>query len=224
MGDKVCRRDDKVLYRNQEITFDDQAMSDSKDTRLAFCSNLKKKIETRFPSDSCNIVNAFDVMGLRPLTFLSDQDVEEYGKVQMHTLAEHFGTPKKCQNGEVEALVNAEESKHEWQLLKRVAIQQRYPRQSTAEFWKIVQDFHADTFPNLLQLARIALVLPLQTADVERAFSCQNLIKNSQRNRLSPEMVNKLMVVDLEGPDIKDFNFDKAAAHWKSVKQRNIFK
>jgi hypothetical protein len=199
-------------------------VSDAKAVRLEFCSELKRKIQTRFPTKSCNVVNAFDIMGLRPLSFLSEEEAEQFGNDKLETLIDHYGTSKDCKGEKKKALINAEETKLEWQLVKQVVRQQRYPRHNTAELWKIILDFHKDTFPNLLVLANIALMLPLQTADVERAFSCQNLIKSSQRNRLSPESVNKLMLVNLEGPEIEKFNFGEAAAHWKAVKQRNIFK
>ena len=42
-------------------------------------------------------------------------------------------------------------------------------------------------FQILLKLAQLALILPLQTADVEHGFSAQNLTKNAHRNRMEAE-------------------------------------
>ena len=82
---------------------------------------------------------------------------------------------------------------------------------------------HPDLFPNLNTLAKIAVVLPLQTADVERGFSVQNQIKTKLRNQLTPTMVNKLMMVCIEGGHHKTFDFDAVIEHWKAVKPRKIF-
>ena len=50
---------------------------------------------------------------------------------------------------------------------------------------------------NLMKLAELALIAPLQTADCERGFSTQNNIKTADRNRLSPDRLNKLMKISL---------------------------
>ena len=51
--------------------------------------------------------------------------------------------------------------------------------------------------PNLIKLANLALIMPYQTADCERGFSCQNAIKCSKRNRLKADRdvtSNRLLV------------------------------
>ena len=66
-----------------------------------------------------------------------------------------------------------------------------------------IQWFHGDQFPNILKLAKLAVTLPVHTADVERVFSAQNLICTDLRNRISPETQDMLMRVYLEGPKDK---------------------
>ena len=46
--------------------------------------------------------------------------------------------------------------------------------------------------PNLLVLAEICLLLPLQTVDVEHGFSDQNLTKTALRNRLGELILGQL--------------------------------
>ncbi len=48
---------------------------------------------------------------------------------------------------------------------------------------------HGTGFPNIVRLAEIGLLMPLQTAAVERGFSVQNSIHSKQCNRLNPESV-----------------------------------
>ena len=45
-------------------------------------------------------------------------------------------------------------------------------------------------FPTFARLSKIALVLPVGTASVERSFSSMNLILCSKRTRLTPDHVS----------------------------------
>ena len=56
-------------------------------------------------------------------------------------------------------------------------------------------------FPNLASLARLAMVLPVTTATVERSFSDMKLIKTRLRSRLGEEILNHTMRISIEGPD-----------------------
>ena len=94
--------------------------------------------------------------------------------------------------------------------MKKVVKVQQYPRQSTADLWKLLVEYHKEQFPNLIIVATLALTHPVHTADCERAFSSQNRVTTSLRNRISSENCEKLMKVMIEGPDMKDFDFVSA--------------
>ena len=64
-------------------------------------------------------------------------------------------------------------------------------------------------------LAEIALVLPVSTAQAERAFSQQNLIKTKLRNSLKEEHLAALLRISLDGPDTDVFEFLDAVQQWK---------
>ena len=94
-----------------------------------------------------------------------------------------------------------------------------------AEFglWQIIYKHHKDNFPNLFKLARLALIIPLQTADCDRGFSRQNLIKDAQRNRHSSERLTKLMRLSLLKESIENFDFDEALKLWREKKARRAY-
>ena len=221
----IKRDGTKVLFKETEVVFGENTQQESTAVRRDFCKNLRENVGKRFPRDSFNLVHCFSVLAMCPLSFLSQEEVLNYGQEEIKTLADFFGTDKESTYlGTLPAIVDKDETLVEWMLLKKIVLQEKYPRASTQDLFKIIYEVHAAQFPNLLQLARIAIVLPLQMADVERGFSVQNLIKTSQRNRISASMVHKLMLVDIEGESIDTFDFKKAVDHWKSVKDRNIFK
>eukprot|EP00733_Pompholyxophrys_punicea_P001585 Pompholyxophrys_punicea_v1_NODE_844_length_1222_cov_6.458440.p1 type:complete len:110 gc:universal NODE_844_length_1222_cov_6.458440:781-452(-) len=68
----------------------------------------------------------------------------------------------------------------------------------------------------------IYVVLTLQSADCERGFSAMKRIKTATRNRLSNTTLEQLMYISINGPDLKNFDFQKAVATWYSRGVRRI--
>ena len=87
---------------------------------------------------------------------------------------------------------------------------------------KVLNEHHSETFPNILFLLELGLIMPLHTSHVERGFSAQNNIVIANRNMISPKTVNKLMLIKCEGGNIIEQNFDASVYKWKAVKNRRI--
>ena len=88
--------------------------------------------------------------------------------------------------------------------------------------WEIILKYHREDYPNLLILAEMAVILPLQTCDVERGFSKQNWIKTGHRNRLNEVTLDNLMIVSCEGAPLHEFDFEGAYELWLKEKHRRI--
>ena len=54
------------------------------------------------------------------------------------------------------------------------------------------------TFPLVYRLVELALVLPIGTATVERAFSAMAIIKTGLRNKMGDDWINHRMVCYIE--------------------------
>ncbi|XP_024195986.1 zinc finger MYM-type protein 1-like [Rosa chinensis] len=63
---------------------------------------------------------------------------------------------------------------------------------------KLVEAGKHKTYPFVYLLITLALVLPVTTATVERAFSAMNIIKNRLRNRMGDQWLNDSLTVYLE--------------------------
>ena len=75
-----------------------------------------------------------------------------------------------------------------------------------------------------MKLAQIAMVLPVQTADVERGFSAQNNILTAKRNRLLVATQNMLLKQKIEGQKVRDDQYMlDLVSRWKSKKTRKLF-
>ena len=108
----------------------------------------------------------------------------------------------------------------EWPNAKVLIKQLPQAQQSTA--WT---DFMADpdrqeTFPNLLMVVELVLVLPMSTAACERGFSAMKRIKTDWRSSLSVEMLWKLIYVSIEGPEVAQFQPDRVVQRWLSAGER----
>ena len=77
-------------------------------------------------------------------------------------------------------------------------------------------------FPQLTKLASIAAILPVSTAECERAFSAMKRIKTKLRNQMKTSTLDCLMRISIEGPEIGDFNFEKAADFWGRMRNRRL--
>ncbi|XP_045215333.2 zinc finger protein 862-like [Mercenaria mercenaria] len=79
-------------------------------------------------------------------------------------------------------------------------------------------------FPASAEVAERFLALPVSTADCERGFSKQNLIKTSLRSKICEDNLENLMILSVDGPEISKFDYKRAFNLWGSKKQRRILK
>ncbi len=67
----------------------------------------------------------------------------------------------------------------------------------------------SEIFPEVYNLAKILLALPVGTATIERSFSHMKMIKTRLRNRLSDENLTHLMRIAIEDPDLSEVNLNE---------------
>ena len=193
----------EVLFKGQKLELGGKSVKqlckEVDEVRDTFCEKLSNNISDRFPRESVDVATSFHVFGMRPLSFLSDEQKEEFGNREVEILLEHYGNEKKIGDVVSQPMVNTEACRAEWSMAKRIVMQQLCPRDSTKILLKLLHDNHKDSLPNLMTLANLALIMPYQTADCERGFSCQNGIKTSRRSRMEEETMNTLMTIKVEG-------------------------
>ncbi|XP_067660021.1 zinc finger protein 862-like [Haliotis asinina] len=210
--------DNNHLY-GHELKYNKQQEAAVKSAMTTFLGKLIENLNTIFPSESVTVISSFDVLAFRDLSFVPETNLQSHDKEKLDVLISHYGSHK----GDVPALINAGSARQEFDLLKRLLIQQKHPRDKFHELWRINDSCHKDLFPNFLKLACIGLTLPVQTAICERGFSSQNIIKTSHRNKLSEKALRELMTISIEGPPVSTFDARKALEEFKTKKQRRIF-
>lgn len=78
----------------------------------------------------------------------------------------------------------------------------------------------AESHPNVWQLAAIALLLPTSTADCERGFSCLKRVKTTHGLQLSNKVLNSIIVISLQRPELNQSDFAAAVESWHSQGSR----
>ncbi|XP_062224632.1 uncharacterized protein LOC133923227 [Phragmites australis] len=75
-------------------------------------------------------------------------------------------------------------------------------------------------FPSVYRLIELALLLPVATASVERAFSAMKIIKTELRNKMSDAWCNDLMVCYIERGIFKGLDFGKIKKEFQKKGRR----
>jgi hypothetical protein len=77
-------------------------------------------------------------------------------------------------------------------------------------------------FPLVYRLIELALLLPVATATVERAFSAMKIIKTELRNKMSDGWLNDLMVCYIEREFFKGLDLQKIKKAFQNKKTRQM--
>ena len=215
------------LYFGHEISGCPQDHVQS--AKCKFIQKLVDNINDRF--SGTDIMTAFGVLSMRPLSFLSSEDLDIWGNDQIEKLAAHYGFPQthKWKDGSEEKsttsppLIDPEATIEEWKVMKPRVVAHMYPRDDTQKLWNLINQYSPDEYPNMIKLAHLALTCPIHTSGCERGFSIQNSILTSTRNRLTPETQDILIRIKAAGKSLSEFDFDSALELYRKQRKRKIF-
>ena len=84
----------------------------------------------------------------------------------------------------------------------------------------LVQTKKDIVYPLVYLLVKLALILPVATASVERAFSAMKIIKSSLRNRMGDEWMNDCLVSYIESDIFKTIDNEAILQRFQNMKQR----
>ncbi|KAJ1261743.1 hypothetical protein BS78_09G054700 [Paspalum vaginatum] len=87
---------------------------------------------------------------------------------------------------------------------------------------KMVELERDRAFPLVYRLLELALILPVATASVERAFSAMHFIKTDLRNKMSDDWLNDLILCYIEKEIFKGLDNDKIKKRFQSIKNRRM--
>jgi hypothetical protein len=83
---------------------------------------------------------------------------------------------------------------------------------------KMVATDRHTTFPLVYHLVELALVLPVATTTVERAFTAMKIIKTDLRNKMGDEWLSYRMICYIEREIFASINNDDILHHFQELK------
>ncbi|XP_078238927.1 zinc finger protein 862-like [Pogona vitticeps] len=135
-----------------------------------------------------------------------EKSLGSFGKEEVTTLVSHYKDLLQ-HAGKEDIIQKALDEWHEFKICAKTL--------SSVGLMGKVMKHHGGRFPVLLQLLKIASVLPVSAASCERGYSqMMSLMKNKFRSCLETESLDDLMMVNLNGPPLPQFNPTKAIDKW----------
>ena len=176
----------------------------------SYIDAVVENLQCRFPDIS--VISAFGLFNPERIPDTASEQYRKYGNDQLHVLREHYG----------EFLDHAV-LEQEWVYFKQL-LAESFKNLTTREVLEmVVKDLSLQIIlPQFGRLANIALTIPISTADCERGFSAVKRIKTLLRNQSKTHTLDCLMRISVEGPELDRFNFDSAATHWASLRNRRL--
>jgi len=179
-------------------------------------------IKNRFPEyELYNALSIFDPKELPD----DDTELVMYGNQEIEILGNFYGEIKLVNENEFNEIIDKEKLNQEWNSVKSYL--QFYKNNNGGmdfiQLWQHILDTDNDfsfNYPTILLVVKIALLIPLSNAHVERIFSQVKLIKNNLRNKMHLNTLDDHLMILLNGPEIEDFDFLKAYENWECKKTR----
>ncbi|WAR09373.1 ZN862-like protein [Mya arenaria] len=108
-----------------------------------------------------------------------------------------------------------------WLPYSRVTLLTRYPDSLDGVKWcDIFRVIKGRDVDQALKLVELLLALPPTSVKNKVTFSAMKLIKNRRRGRLSEETLNRLILVHMETPSVKDFDPEPSIKEWLTKPRR----
>jgi len=87
---------------------------------------------------------------------------------------------------------------------------------------KMVMSKKADSYPLVYRLLKLAMILPVATATVERVFSAMKLLKTVLRNRMSDQLMNDCMVTYIERGIFRTITEETIMERFQNMRKRRM--
>ncbi|KAM9138939.1 sperm flagellar protein 2-like [Pangshura tecta] len=178
--------------------------------RTKVLSNLVRRLHDCFCDASQDVLRATTIGSFK---LWPDKIKQEFGEREVSILTKHYEPILEGAN------VKVDEVDTEWSMLK-LELYDRFQNIRSLT-WDSVNSDYSHKYPNILMLVDLILTLPANSAEAERGFSQMKLTMMQLHSKGMSESVTDLMIIQLNSPDIKKFDPEKAIHLWNSAWQRH---
>lgn len=199
---------EQQLYNSDHVEYleiplkQDSDIQPLHEIRTYLLNNLKEEIQSYFPVEDLEMFSLLD-----PDEWSQGMDPETFGLSWLTELSDMFEFDK-------EIIV------HEWkELVRNINEDSNFCQlkgTNARDFWG--HYLSQDTFvipPTIRQFVSTIVVIPIGSADAERAFSVMNHIKHKRRSRLTDVILEDLLRIRLNGASkLEEFPAKKYSKLW----------
>ncbi|XP_052213171.1 uncharacterized protein LOC127832060 isoform X2 [Dreissena polymorpha] len=102
------------------------------------------------------------------------------------------------------------------ELSSTIDVINKYTDSNKLADWISVNDVMAQKFPNILPVIDLILSISPSSAEAERGFSQLKLLKTRLGTRMTQPVLNNLLCINLEAPDVEHFDPTDAVHNWNT--------
>ena len=172
-----------------------------------FIQSLIDALHARFPQAEVTVLSALAILFDVERYPVSRGEIDRYGQAELDLLVRHYTT-----------VINAERARRSFLGFKTAL--SNYGLTSFDMACRCVIRQLWEQFPDFVELAKIALVIPVSSVCAERGFSLQNRIKTIARNRLSEERLTRLEMLSWHGRSVTEFDISAAREIFERARPR----
>ena len=188
------------------ITFTDFQKDRIKSLVLKYSTAICINIDGRFPPESCKVLSAFSIFDVDLLPEQSTPEFTVYGTDEISCLGTQFFPESKDSLLEQwkDFRFEMTEMKKKLSALKSQLQTNKLKFKKTSTEWTLEHILNRykneDDFQKVVELAKIANIVPVTNAWPERGASAVKRIKTRQRNTMKNDLLNALLHISLNGP------------------------
>ena len=211
-------------FLSSDISITERVLERASTMQVKYVTKLVENIHNRFDSDAMSVLSAFKIFNPMELPSKESEKWADYGLAEVETLAQHFFPSNKKMFDQVTA---------EFSLLK-YHMQTFMSNAKNASSTEIClstllgNSAYAKLMPAIVHIAEVALSMPVSNAWPERGASTVKRIKTRLRGSLENRMLNSLMHISINGPDLHtpevNHLIKMAVKKWQTTKERRKVK
>lgn len=196
-----------VEYETFKMIDDSQRMPSLDEVRDNFLDSLIEELDSYFPDGN---MQDFDIFRPSEMPNANDEvRVRIYGISEITDIAKYFGMNQETILNEWQTLLLTIVKSNNYCLIKKEEVE-------SMDFWSQLLNWPDLAWgENIKKLIYTILAIPISSAEAERGFSSLKYIRNDHRTALSPNHLEDIMRIKLNGPDdIDKFAATKYAKKW----------
>ena len=174
-----------------------------------YVDSICKNIDERFPESTCKVLESFSIFDIDLLPPPDTDAFKVYGTEEVSCLAKQFLT-----NTEIDLIkeqwhdfkIEMSEMKTKYATLKKQFLENKLKCRKTSTEWTLdhILNAHQENSdcPFIIELARIASIIPVTNAWPERGARAVKRIKSRTRSSMKNDLLNALIHISLNGPPV----------------------